>query len=127
MDDSTSPQIQQPQPGLPPPGFVPGPPIPGQVPVIPGQQSVVQPAIPGQTSSADAPPATDQAPVAEENACETLYIQNLNEKVKPTGVFPLISKMASADRTLVLASWVFWLNSDESDPSRLVQVIWRGP
>lgn len=79
MGDSAGPQIQQPQPGLPPPGFVPGPPVPGQSPVIPGQQ----PAIPGQTPTTGVPPVPGQTPATEENACETLYIQNLNEKVKP--------------------------------------------
>lgn len=104
MDDPATPQIQQPQPGLPPPDFVPGPPIPGQVPVIPGQQSVVpgqHSVIPEQPSTTDAPPVT---PAVEENACETLYIQNLNEKVKPTGAFTCISVMIDADKTL----W-FWV------------------
>ncbi|KXN83331.1 hypothetical protein AN958_01567 [Leucoagaricus sp. SymC.cos] len=79
MEDANPPQIQQPQPGLPPPGFVAGPPVPGQVPVIPGQQ----PVIPGQAPATSDPLVPDQTPATEENACETLYIQNLNEKVKP--------------------------------------------
>jgi len=71
MADPTALPIQQPQPAVPPPGFVTGQPIPGQ-PVIPGQApAAAAGAVPGQT------------PATEENACETLYIQNLNEKVKP--------------------------------------------
>jgi len=41
-------------------------------------------------------PASDPTPpvpavlVVEENPCETLYIQNLNEKVKPQGLFCLL-------------------------------------
>lgn len=67
--------IQQPQPGHPPPSFVPGP-----------TDSVLPPNVPPQA----APPqsATDVAMAPpEDNACETLYIQNLNEKVKPQGMF----------------------------------------
>ncbi|KAF9443560.1 RNA-binding domain-containing protein [Macrolepiota fuliginosa MF-IS2] len=72
MAEPSPPPIQQPQPGLPSLGFVAGqtPVIPGQQPVVPGQQPFV-------------PPATEQALSGEENVCETLYIQNLNEKVKP--------------------------------------------
>jgi U2 small nuclear ribonucleoprotein B'' len=33
----------------------------------------------------EAPVVEGQTPVVEENPCETLYIQNLNEKVKPEG------------------------------------------
>lgn len=85
MDEPSLPQIQQPQPGIPPPSFVSGPPIPGQVPVIPGQEPVIS----GQAPVTGAPAVPGQTPVAEENPCETLYIQNLNEKVKPQGVYNL--------------------------------------
>ena len=57
MEDLTGVPVQEPQPGHPLSGLVPG------------------------------PPASDSAMVVEENPCETLYIQNLNEKVKPQGVF----------------------------------------
>ncbi|XP_006453829.1 hypothetical protein AGABI2DRAFT_189187 [Agaricus bisporus var. bisporus H97] len=80
MAEPSPPPIQQPQPSLPQPAFVPG----GQI--VPGQPP---PAIPGQGPMDTTPtgPAVDgQTPVVvavEENPCETLYIQNLNEKVKP--------------------------------------------
>lgn len=77
MADVTSPPIQQPQPAVPLPGFAAGLPIPGQ-PVIPGQIPPIPAAVPGEPTPAAA---------SEENACETLYIQNLNEKVKPQGAF----------------------------------------
>lgn len=73
MADLTPPPIQQPQPAVPLPSFAAGPPIPGQT-GVPGQ---VPPA------SAGAPGQPTPAAASEENACETLYIQNLNEKVKP--------------------------------------------
>jgi len=57
MEDLTGVPVQEPQPGHPLSGLVPG------------------------------PPASDSVMVVEENPCETLYIQNLNEKVKPQGVF----------------------------------------
>ncbi|KAJ3574354.1 hypothetical protein NP233_g1820 [Leucocoprinus birnbaumii] len=78
MTDSTGPQIQQPQPSVPAPGFVSGPPIPGQTPVIPGQE----PVLPGQPTTG-VPTVPSETPAVEESPCETLYIQNLNEKVKP--------------------------------------------
>ncbi|KAF7784912.1 hypothetical protein Agabi119p4_1077 [Agaricus bisporus var. burnettii] len=80
MAEPSPPPIQQPQPSLPQPAFVPG----GQM--VPGQPP---PAIPGQgpmDTTPTAPAVDGQTPVVvavEENPCETLYIQNLNEKVKP--------------------------------------------
>jgi hypothetical protein len=35
--------------------------------------------------STTAPNATETAPPVDEYTCETLYIQNLNEKIKPEG------------------------------------------
>lgn len=112
MEDLSSVPIQQPQPSHPLSGFIPEPPVPGQTPVIPGQQ----PVIPGQTSATEALPASDQTSALEENACETLYIQNLNEKVKPQGLsFPEVWVCGLTGRS----------DSDESDTSRIVQVLWR--
>ncbi|EKM84383.1 hypothetical protein AGABI1DRAFT_110905 [Agaricus bisporus var. burnettii JB137-S8] len=80
MAEPSPPPIQQPQPSLPQPAFVPG----GQM--VPGQPP---PAIPGQgpmDTTPTAPAVDGQTPVVvavEEKPCETLYIQNLNEKVKP--------------------------------------------
>lgn len=82
MAEPSPPPIQQPQPSLPQPAFVPG----GQM--VPGQPP---PPIPGQgpmDTTPTAPAIDGQTPVVvavEENPCETLYIQNLNEKVKPQG------------------------------------------
>jgi len=53
--------------------------------------SIEQPPIaapqPVAAEAAPVVPAAPAPPREEEHACETLYIQNLNEKVKPEGVF----------------------------------------
>jgi hypothetical protein len=90
-EPSPPPSIQQPQPSLPQPAFA----VPGQAPAIPGQ-------VPADTTATGTPVVDGQTPVVavvEENPCETLYIQNLNEKVKPQGerLLLLCTMMMMAD------------------------------
>jgi len=80
MEDLTSVPVQQPQPGHLLSGLAPGLPlVPGQTPIVPGETPV--------TEGAASPPSDPTPMVVDENPCETLYIQNLNEKVKPQGLF----------------------------------------
>jgi hypothetical protein len=59
-------------------------------------------------------------PEETENACETLYIQNLNEKIKTDGLFDGLSSRFSP---LIL----HLLPSVKSLVTRSVQVVWRSP
>ncbi len=68
----------------------------------------------------EAPPAADEAPPpqeSDENACETLYIQNLNEKIKPDGLWRDFCLVYCTDDLS---------NSYQSLITRLVQILWRG-
>jgi len=57
-------------------------------------------------------PGSDGTPpvmVIDENPCETLYIQNLNEKVKPQGVFLLSFQLVQRDSFVSFSSFFFFL------------------
>ena len=56
---------------------------------------IVEPSTNGLEPAAQAPTATP--PAEAENACETLYIQNLNEKIKTDGHSPFFLAYTSTE------------------------------
>ena len=54
------------------------------------------------TSAPAAEPSS--APPEDEYSCETLYIQNLNEKIKPEGLFNIFTSYKSTFLTKILFS-----------------------